>query len=233
MLRLNLKVLVMVLVLLAAPAQAQNLKDAYLDLKKSSFKKGFKQLAMLPVIAEPSLRMPPELRQMVADQVLKKLTKSRFSIVLPSQVKQLQDQLSSLYPDEALAAAQVAIAEHTTRELLFRHPVDGIIAVQILAVAAPFVKDRAEWGGTSQKMKHKGDGLFGSIMGKDYGGHVAASAVMVEISDRAGRPVYKWIGGIEVLMQRDGQKLEALPQEELWQKPKRVLKAVKYALKPI
>ena len=233
MIRLNLKILVLVLVLLAAPVQAQSLKDAYLDIKKSAFKKGFKQLAMLPVIAEPTLAMPPELRQLVADEVLKKLTKSRFAIVPPAQVKQLQDQLISLYPGGVSAEAQDAIAEHTTRELLFRHPVDGIIAVRIFAVAAPFLKDRAEWGGTSQKMKHKGDGLFGSIMGKDYGGHITASAVLVEISDRAGRPVYKWIGGIEVMMQRDGQKLEALPQEELWQKPKRVLKAVKYALKPL
>lgn len=233
MTKIKLKILLLAIVLIALPAQAQNLKDAYAGTKKSAFKKQFKHLAVMPLVVEPSLKMPDEFKQILIDEVLKKFTKSKYDLLALNKVKEIQDQLSSLYPADASADAKAVVAEHTLRELFYRHPVDGLIKVKVLAVAAPFLKDKAEWGGTSQKIKHKGDGFLGAIMGKDYGGHVAASAVQVTIFDRAGKPVYNWMGGIEVLMQRNGQKLEALPAGSFWQKPKKVLKAAKYAVKPI
>ncbi|MFT6408766.1 MAG: hypothetical protein ACJAQ6_002187 [Arenicella sp.] len=40
------------------------------------------------------------------------------------------------------------ISEHTRRELLFQHPINAIVAVNVLPVGAAFIKDKAEWGGT-------------------------------------------------------------------------------------
>ena len=233
MIRTLLKVGVLAVVLLAAPAYAESLKDAYLDVKKSAFKKQYKQLAMMPLVSAPAVALPEAMKQLIIDDVTEKFTKSKFELLPVSEVKAIQDKLKDLYPANAPQESISAIAEHTLRELFFRHPVDGIINVQVLAVAAPFAKDKAQWGGTSQKIKHRGDGLFGAILGKDYGGYVAASAIRVLISDRSGKPVYNWSGGIEVMMQRNGQKFEELPVENLWQNEKRVRKAVKYALKPI
>ncbi|MFT6408767.1 MAG: hypothetical protein ACJAQ6_002188 [Arenicella sp.] len=71
------------------------------------------------------------------------------------------------------------------------------------------------------------------MFGKNYGGNVAASAVQIVIVDRQSRTVFNWIGGIEVLMHRNGTKLEELPKAELWKNKKRVIRAAKYAVKPI
>ena len=233
MIRLGLQSLVVAIALLATPVHAQSTKDAFLDIKKSAFKKQFSHLAVMPVVASPALGLPDAMEQLIIGEVLKKLKKSRFTILPPTEVKSIQDQISSLYPQGTAKASIGLIMEHTVRELYFRHPVNGLVSVQVRPVAAPFANDKAEWGGTTQKIKHKGDGLFGAILGKNYGGNVGASAIRIVISDRQGKPVYNWSGGIEVLMQRDGEKLEILPMESLWQNQKRVLKAVKYALKPI
>lgn len=224
---------VLVLSINASATQAQNLNDAYIGIKKKELKKRYKHLAMMPVVAAPVLEMPENLRAMVSDAVIKKLTKSKFKLVAPAETQAIKSQFSSLYSGELSPKVKATISEHTRREILFQHPVDGLVSVEVRPVAAPFLKDKAEWGGTSQKIKHKGDGFFGTIMGKDYGGHVAASAVTMRITDRAGNVVYNWMGGIEVLMERNGEQLEALPASSFWQKPKRVEKAVKYALKPI
>ncbi|NND83109.1 MAG: hypothetical protein HKN50_11830 [Gammaproteobacteria bacterium] len=233
MIRLGLQSLVVVLALLATPALAQSTKDAYIDIKKSAFKKQFTHLAVMPVFAAPALSMPAEMEQLIIAEVLKKLKKSRFTIFPPTDVQGIQDQFSRLYPQGLDNDNLGIILEHTIRELYFRHPVNGLLSIQVLPVAAPFAKDRAQWAGTTQKIKHKGDGLFGAILGTNYGGTVGASAIRIVISDRQGKPVYNWSGGIEVLMQRNGKDLEILPKERLWQDKKRVLKAVKYALKPI
>lgn len=219
--------------LLAAPVQAQKLSDAFIDTKERAFRKQFVNLAMMPVVAAPSAALPAAIQQLISDEVLEILDDEDFKVLAPQQAKSIQDELAALYPASPTEADQAAIADHTVRELFFQHPVDGLVVVNVLPVAAPFRDDKAEWGGTSQKIEHKGDGFFGSIMGKDYGGHIAASAIRIAITDRAGKTVYYWSGGVEVMMQRNGDKLEPLPTEDLWQDEKRVIKAVKYALKPL
>ena len=107
------------------------------------------------------------------------------------------------------------------------------MSVQVLAVAAPFLKDKAEWHGTSQKIQHSGDGFMKMLSGKSYGGNIAASSIRIVISDRKGKPIYNWSGGIEIMMQREGESLKQLPAENLWQDEKRVRKAAQYAVKPI
>ena len=188
---------------------------------------------MMPLVSAPVVGLPEATKKLIEDQVSAKLTKSKFNLLPANQVAQIKEQFSSLYPASASQASQNAIAEHTRRELFFRHPVNGAVSIQVLPVGAPFAKDKAEWAGTSQKIKHKGDGFLGTIMGKSYGGTVAATAIRIVISDRSGTPVYNWSGGVEVMMQRNGDKFEALPVDSLWKNEKRVMKAIKYALKPI
>lgn len=230
---LKFSLLLLALACVCTPTYAQSTKDAYLDIKKREFKKQFKYLAVSPLIAPESIAMPDELKNVVSNEVLKKLNKSKIKVLEPEQVLAIHQQFVELYPNGLDDSNRALIEEHTQRELFYQYPVDGLVSVQVMPVAAPFLKDKAEWGGTSQKIKHRGDGFFGALTGKGYGGTIAATAVRIVISDRTGKPVYRWEGGIEVMMQRNGKKLEALPVTDLWQKPKRVTKAVKYALKPI
>ncbi|MBT8114153.1 MAG: hypothetical protein KJP04_02150 [Arenicella sp.] len=233
MIKFALRSFIIAIGLTVTPLHAQSTKDAFVDIKGSAFKKEFDHLAVMPVIAAPALGMPDEIGELIMGEVLKKFKKSKITVLPPQQVKSIQDHFTGLYPETAIKASSTVVLEHTVRELYFRHPVDGLVSIQVVPVAAPFVDDKAQWGGTSQKIKHKGDGLFGAILGTNYGGNVGASAIRIVISDRKGMPVYNWLGGIEVLMQRNGDQLEVLPAADLWQSRKRVLKAIKYALKPI
>ena len=233
MIKLILKLQVLTLIMLAVPLQAANLNDAYLGMKKKNFHKEFTHLAVMPVVSAPVVGLPDSMKQLITQEVLKKLAKSKFNTLEPKQVQLIQDQITNLYPASEQKTNVSLIGDHTVRELFFRHPVDGLVSIQVLAMAAPFAKDKAEWGGTSQKIKHSGDGFLAAVTGKSFSGYVAASAIRVVISDRTGKPVYNWSGGVEVMMRRNGQKFEALPKDGLWQNEKRVLKAIKYALKPI
>jgi hypothetical protein len=219
-------------VLMAAPVHAQKLSDAFMGEKEKNFRKSFEQLAMLPIQAAPVASMPNHIKELIRDEVVEILEDEDFVILPETEATTIRQQLADLYTEPDNPAHKAAIEEHAARELLYRHPVDGAVSVQVLAIAAPFANDKAEWDGTSQKMEHKGDGFFGTVMGKDYGGHVAASTIRIEVTDRSGRVAYRWAGGIEVMMSRNGTTLEPLPTEQLWQSEKRVKKAVAYALKP-
>jgi len=87
-------------------------------------------------------------------------------------------------------------------------PVDGVVGLPIELVGAPFTNDKAEWHGTTQNIQHSGDGLAKFITGQKYTGSIAASLLKVTIWDRKETLLYSWAGGIEVLMQREGQSLK-------------------------
>ena len=224
--------LLLVCVALPAPLQAQKPKDAFLDIKEKTLRKEYSHLAMLPVIAAPAAAAPDAILELISSEVQKIMEKEDFTLLAPAETEAIRQQFRGLYANPDAAANQAAISEHTIRELFHRHPVNGLLSVQVLPVAANFRKDKAEWAGTTQKVESRGDGFFGTITGRDYEGQIAASAIRIVISDRGGKPLYNWMGGVEVMMQRNGEKLEPLPQEELWQSEKRVRKAVQYALKP-
>lgn len=231
------KILCVYLVLFAvcgAPAvSGQKLSDAFIDIKEKKLRKNYSQLALLPIVATPAASAPESVLQLISDEVQEILNDEDFELLPPQETQKIQAQFKALYPDPETAENQAAISEHTIRELFYRHAVDGLVSVQVLVVAAPFRKDKAEWAGTTQKVEHRGDGFFGAITGKDYEGHIGASAIRIVISDRDGKPLYNWMGGVEVMMQRNGEALEPLPKEDLWQSEKRVRKAVNYALKPL
>ncbi len=220
--------------LAAFPCQAQSLKDAYVGINKKSFSKQFNYLALTPVLVDGALDMPESYKQMIADEVMKKFSKKKIKLLPASEISSINKQFIDLYPSGVNSNNVQLIDDHTKRELFYRHAVDGIISVNVLTVAAPFANDKAAWGGASQKIKHRGDGFIAAITGgKNYGGHIAASAVRVIVSDQNGQIVYNWMGGIEVLMERVGKKFELLPKDSLWQKERRVSSAIKYALKPL
>ena len=233
MINIRLRIIILLCCLMTITAQAQSSKDAFIGVSKKELKKNYSQLAMMPLFVEPTLAMPDAYKKLILDEVLNKLKKSKFSLTPHQEYDAIQAQLSGLYASTVLASAQAAIDEHTTRELFFRHPVDGILSVEVIAVAAPFADDVAVWGGVKQKIKHRGDGFLGALTGRSYQGHVVASAIRVSITDRRGALVFRWLGGIELLMQRDGNKMEQLPPDKLWQKDKKVRQAIRYALKPI
>lgn len=220
-------------VFIAAPVHAQKLKDAFLDINEKTLRKEYSNLAMLPVVAASSAQAPDAIVQLISNEVREIMADEDFTLLPPEEVAAIRAEFEALYSAPATAEQQAAISEHAIRELFHRHPVAGLLSVHVLPVGAPFRDDKAEWAGTAQKIEHTGDGFFGTIMGTDYGGTIAASAVRVIISDRAGKPLYNWMGGVEVMMMRNGESLEPLPPEKLWQSRKRVEKAVSYALKPL
>lgn len=72
---LILTLLVIAITISASPLSAQSTKDAFLDISKSAFKKQFKDLAVMPLRASAVLAMPEQMKQLVMDEVLKKLGK--------------------------------------------------------------------------------------------------------------------------------------------------------------
>lgn len=207
-------------------------KEAFLQVKKSTLKKEYNYLAISPLIAAPAVAMPASVQKQVQEAVVAGLQKKGFKILPANNYQQIeqgfQNQYSSVSAQNRDKVNQL-IKGHTYRELFFQYPVDGYISLGVLPVSASFRKNKAEWHGTSQKIKHKGDGFFG----KDYEGYIAASAIKMTISNRDGEPLYHWASGVEVLMSRNGRKLEQLPSAELWQDEKRIRKAIKYLLKPM
>jgi len=220
-------------------AYAQSTKDAFIDIKKKTLKKEYKHLALAPISVAQGLGMPAEVKTLIEQEMLKRLDKEGFEILPPSAVLEIESQFSQLLTqapatgDKQKAKQQAALRDHVYRELYYRYPVDGLVSVRVIAIGAPFQKDKAEWEGTSQKIKHKGDGLLKFITGKSYAGSIAASTIKVTISDRQDNPLYYWGGGIEVMMHRTKDKLEYMAPTDLWQDKKRITKAVSYSLKPL
>lgn len=207
-------------------------KDAFLLGKKSTLKKEYNYLAISPLVAAPALQMPEKIQAQVFQAVVEGLQKKGFKVLPVSHYQNIaqsfHDQYSSVSAENRDNVNKL-VKEHTYRELFFQYPVDGYISLGVLPVSAPFRKNKAEWHGTSQKIKHKGDGFFG----KDYEGHIAASVIKMTISSRDGEPLFHWASGIELLMSRNGSKLEQLPASGFWQDEKRIRKATKYLLKPM
>jgi len=226
------------LVLVASGASAQSEKDAFKDIKKRELKKQYNHLAIVPLAAPPALKMPDNIKTLIETEVSARLEKEGFKVLPVSVMRDIRNHMRELMglsatPSESDTKKLVALLDHSYRELLLRHDVDGLVALQVQMVGAPFADDKAEWHGTSQKIKRSGDGLMKFIAGKKYSGTVAASTLRVGILDRTERTLYAWNGGIEVLMERKGKNLEYMAEDTFWQDKKRVEKAVRAALKPL
>jgi len=217
---------------------AASSKDAFIGIKKSTLKKEYRHLAVAPLEAAPGLNIPDEVRTILEHEVVKRLEKEGFKVLPPQVMQDIRQHMNNLVglsdqAGEDDSKKLAAVLEHSYRELLLQHQVDGLVSLRVLAVGAPFKDDKAEWDGASQKIKHKGDGLMKFITGKNYGGTIAASSLKVSIWDRRETLLYSWGGGIEVLMERNAKTLEQIPASEFWQDKKRIKNSVKLALSPL
>lgn len=217
---------------------AQSSKEAFVGIKKSALKKEHQYLAIAPLDTAPDLKMPDAVRILIEQEVVKRLEKEGFKILPPQVMLEIRQQMKDLVGLNDQVSKEdsqkiAAVLDHSYRELMLRHKIDGVVSLRVRAVGAPFMNDKAEWDGASQKIKHKGDGLMKFIAGKNYGGTIAATSLKVSIWDRRETLLYSWAGGIEVLMQRNAKALEYVPVSEFWQDEKRIKNAVKIALKPL
>lgn len=215
-------------------ALGESLKDAFIGETEKNLKKQYSYLAIAPVEAPEALKMPDSVKSQIEAEVAAILEKEGFKI-LPAKVMQdIRSHMNQLASRSSApdAEKQAVVLDHSYRELLFRHDIDGIVALRIQVVGAPFNNDKAEWHGASQGIKHSGDGFAKFITGKKYSGTIAASSLKVAIWDRKEKLLYSWPGGIEVLMHREGDSLNYMPEDQFWQDGKRIQKAVKLALKP-
>jgi hypothetical protein len=216
---------------------AESTKDAFLGASKKELKKEYSYLAIAPLEVPAALKISDETRSTIEAEVIKRLEKEGFRILPPSAMQAIRDTMRELVgltgePGESDLEKLSAVRDHSYRELLLTHDIDAVVALRVRVVAAPFSNDKAEWHNTSQKIKHQGDGLMKFISGKSYSGTIAASSLQISIWDRSENPLYSWNGGIEVLMQRNGKALEYMPENAFWQDEKRIMKAIKLALKP-
>lgn len=218
--------------LLSLSAQAQSLKDAFIDITENNLKKQYKYLAITPLEAPEALRLPDAVKTTIETEITAALEKEGFKILPVSAMQDIRNHMSSLVGTADATGKQAAVLDHSYRELLLRNEIDAVVGLRIELVGAPFTNDKAEWHGTSQSIKNSGDGLVKFITGQKYTGSIAASSLKVTIWDRKETLLYSWAGGIEVLMQREGQSLKYMPEDQFWQDERRIKNAIKAALQP-
>ncbi len=236
--KLLIQIFIISLALVAQNGFAASTKDAFIGIKKKTLKKEYRYLAVAPLDASPALKMPDAVRRRMEEDIVARLKKEGFKVLPPEVMRNIRQHMRNLVavgdnPGKEDAAKVAAVRDHSYRELMYRHPINGIVSVRVHPVSAPFMDDKAQWHGTSQKIKHRGDGLMKFITGKNYGGNIAASTLKIAIWDRQETLLYSWFGGIEVLMQRNAKSLEQIPPDQYWRDEKRIRNAVKLALKPL
>jgi hypothetical protein len=206
--------------------------DPY-SIDKRTFKNEYQRIALAPIEAGAALDMPDPAKQMIEEEITKHLEKRGFTVI-PSAVladirKTMIDQVGGL-SDPATGETDMekvmAVHSHSLRELWYRHDFDALGAIRIQIIQAPIENDKAEWDGTSQKIKKKGGGL-------KYTASVAASSVTFSIYDASEQPLYVNYGGLEVLMMRVKQEFQPLDSSEYFKDEKRIRKAAQVAIKPI
>ena len=85
--------------------------------------------------------------------------------------------------------------------------------------------DRVEWDGARQKIEYEG-------RGKKYAATIAVSSVSVAIYDSTSRPLYTFYGGLEPLMYRNGEQLEALSADKFFLDEEKIREAAEMAVDP-
>lgn len=211
--------------------------DAY-KINKRDFNKQVETIALAPPEAPDWMNMPDRVKTAIEQQITKALSRKGFKVLPSSELQKIRDTMQQQVggyqqpdgtpdPDKILA-----VREHSLRELLFRHPVDAVLGINIRLVAAPFENDKAEWDEITQKVQKTDDSLYDLMTGGKYSGNIGASSLRLSVWDRSENLLYSNAGGIELVMKRNGKKLLQLPAEQLFLDEKRIQSAVKIALKP-
>lgn len=201
-------------------------------MDKRTLKKEYKRIALAPIESPSSLAMPESAKQIIEAQITKRLKKRGYTVIPSTVLKDIRktmiDQVGGLTnakTGEADVAKVDAVRDHSLRELWLTQDFDALAHARVQIIDAPIENDKAEWDGTSQKVKKKGR--------LSYTANIAASSVSFSIYDVREQPLYVNYGGLEVLVERIEQEFHPLDASEYFQDEKRILKAVDIALKPI
>jgi len=218
-------------VLLASTLAMADSDDAFL-IEKKQFKKQVNTLALTPVDADGYFDMSPEVAAKLEAEVTRRLEKRGYTVI-PSSVlagirRTMEQQVGGITDGETgeidFAKAQ-AVRTHAFRELWYQRDFDALANIRVSISHVPMEDDEVEWDGTKQDIPHEG-------RRKKYSAQVYVSSVAVGIYDATLKPLYLRYGGLEPLMFRGGEQLEALDQERLFQDEKKIREAVEIALNP-
>ena len=217
-------------VLLAFPAAAAD--DSPFRMDKKVFKQQVKMVALSPIDAAPVVQMPDSAEAIIQEEITKRLEKRGYEVIPASVLRNIRATMEQQVGGvQNASTGQIdmartrAVREHSYRELMFRYPVDAIVAIRIQVVKAEYENDRARWDGTRQRVQNKGSGKFK--------GTIAASSVSISIFDRREKLLFTNRGGLEVLLERNRQQLIPLPPETYFKDEKRIREAAKEAVKPL
>ena len=206
--------------------------DPYV-IDKRTFKEEYQRIALAPVEAGAALDMSDSAKQMIEQEITRHLEKRGYTVIPSTVLKDIRstmiDQVGGL-EDPATGEPDMdkvmAVHSHSLRELWYRHDFDALATARIQIIQAPVENDRAEWDGTSQKVRKKGGSL-------KYTASIAASTLTFSIFDATEQPIYVNYGGLEVLMMRVQEQFQPLDSSEYFQDEKRIRKAAQLAIKPI
>jgi hypothetical protein len=226
------KSLIAVLALIAIPSIAAD-GDSPFMIDKREFKKQYKTIALAPVDAVATLKMPDSVARMIEEEVTRHLQKRGYT-VLPSTVlggirATMAAQIGGV---DDPATGQVdptkynAVKTHAFRELWFQHEFDAIATIGIDVLKTHFEKDRAEWDGAKQKIENKG-------RNRGYAGDIVVTSVSIAVFDRTNKLKYQNYGGLEVLQTRVDAQLVPIPAESFFSDEKRIRQAAQIAMDPI
>lgn len=197
---------------------------------KKQFKQQVRTIALTPVDFDGYFDLPDAVANLLEQEVTKRLEKRGYTVI-PSSVlagirrtmaQQVGGITDSATGELDLARAQ-AVRTHAFRELWFQHEFDALANIRVSISRVPVENDRVEWNGTEQDIPHEG-------RSPKYTAKVYVSSVAVGIYDATFKSLYLHYGGLEPLMYRAAEQLEALPNDRLFRDQKKIREAVKIAL---
>lgn len=225
------QILALALVMVFTVAVADD--DAAFLVEKKQFEKQVRTIALTPVDADGYFDMPDAVAVLLEQEVTKRLEKEGYTVI-PSSVlagiRSTMEQQVGGITDAAtgemdLARAQ-AVRTHAFRELWFQREFDALGNIRVSISRMPVENDRVEWNGTKQEIPHEG-------RSPKYTAKVYVSSVALGFYDATFKPLYLNYGGLEPLMYRGGEQLEALPNDQLFKDQKKIREAVEIALDPL
>jgi hypothetical protein len=205
--------------------------DAFL-LDKKQFKKQVHTIALTPVEADGYFDMPEAAAAMIERQVTERLEKRGYTVI-PSAVlggirqtmeQQVGGTTDPITGELDFARAQ-AVRSHAFRELWFQHDFDALANLRVSISRVPVENDRVEWHGVKQDIPHEG-------RSPKYTARVYVSSVTVGLYDASFAPLYYHQGGIEPLMYRGEEQLEARDPGQLFRDEKKIREAAEIAVDP-
>lgn len=222
---------------LATVAEAAK-NDAY-KINKKDFKKQIETIALAAPDAPEWMNLSPQAVATIEQGISRALSRKGYTVLPSSVLQKIRSTMEQQVGGYMLADGETpdlekmrVVREHSLRELFFQHPVDAVLGIRIKLVSAPFAKDKANWDQVSQKVQKSDNALYDLMGDGEYTGNIGASSLRLSFWDRRDNLLYSHAGGVELIMMRNGKRLERLSAEQLFKDEKRIKSAVKIALKP-